>query len=68
LLEKGQVEVDQAKRAEIYKEAQKLIVQDAPYIFLHINDQYEAMSPNVKGYTTTPTGSFIAFREAWLGK
>lgn len=66
LLEKGQVETDQAKRAAIYQEVQKLITEQAPYIFLHINDQYEALSPKLKGYITTPTGSFIGFRDAWL--
>jgi peptide/nickel transport system substrate-binding protein len=68
LLEQGRVEVDQAKRKQIYIDAQKRIVDLAPYVFIFVHDQYEALSPAVQGYLTTPTGSFIGMREAWLNK
>ncbi|WP_019415779.1 ABC transporter substrate-binding protein [Paenisporosarcina sp. TG20] len=68
LLEQGQSIADEAERKTIYQEVQKLIVEEAPYVFLHVNDQYEGLAPNLKGYVTSPTGSFIGLKEAWLDK
>jgi peptide/nickel transport system substrate-binding protein len=45
---------DRAERAKIYAEAEKLIVEDAPWIFV-VNDlQPMAYSKKVKGYVTNP--------------
>lgn len=45
---------DRAERAKIYAEAEKLIVEDAPWIFV-VNDlQPMAYNKNVKGYVTNP--------------
>jgi peptide/nickel transport system substrate-binding protein len=68
LLEKGQAVTDQSERKEIYQEAQQLIAEQAPYVFLHVNDQYDGLSPAVKGYVTTPTGSMVGFKTTWLDK
>jgi len=45
---------DRTERAKIYAEAQALIVEDAPWIFV-VNDlQPMAYNKNVKGYATNP--------------
>jgi len=41
LLDQGRTELDQTKRADIYAQAQKLVVQDVPYIpFYNIKNPY----------------------------
>lgn len=45
---------DRGERAKIYAQAEKLIVEDAPWIFV-VNDlQPMAYSKKLKGYTTNP--------------
>ena len=68
LLELGRSTVDKAKRTVIYKQVQVLIAQKMAYVFLHINDQYEAFRPNVKGYVHYTTGSLESLKDVSLGK
>ncbi|HWI53350.1 MAG TPA: ABC transporter substrate-binding protein [Symbiobacteriaceae bacterium] len=42
--------MDPAKRAGLYKEAQQMIVDDAPWIFLYEYNRVVTMNKNVKGY------------------
>ena len=66
LIEQGIAVTDQAERAKIYQEMQKILLEDLPWINLFVANQYEAMKTDVKGYVHIPTGSNIAFRETWL--
>ena len=66
LLEKGRVTVDEAERKEIYKEAQKLIAEDAPMAFLYMNSFTVAMRDNVKGYTVHPTAATIFLKNVYF--
>lgn len=54
LLEAARVEPDQVKRREIYREVQKVIVEDAPWIFLWYTKQIVAHSSNVVGMEVIP--------------
>lgn len=45
---------DQAKRTELYDEAQKIIMKDAPYIFLYQVKTIVPLKKNVKGYVFNP--------------
>jgi peptide/nickel transport system substrate-binding protein len=47
LLEEGRKELDQAKRAEIYRQFQTLIHEDAPYIFLWAELAHTGLSGTV---------------------
>lgn len=58
--------LDQDERSEIYEEAQRVIAEDAAYVFLHINNQYEAHRAAVQGYEHYPTGSMISLKETWI--
>lgn len=60
------IETDQAKRAELYMQAQTQILADLPWVCLFVANQYEAMKTNVKGYVHIPTGSNHYFRETWI--
>lgn len=66
LLEEGRVTVDEAARKEIYKEAQKLIAEDAPMAFLYMNSFTVAMRNNVKGYTVHPTAATIFMKDVYF--
>lgn len=50
----GMTTADQKKRFEIYKEAQKLIMQDAPWVFLHNMDQTVGVKKGLKGVVVSP--------------
>lgn len=57
LLDQGRVETDPAKRAAIYQEAERIIVQDDVAIVpLFHYDQYLAVQPTVKGVIMHPSG------------
>ncbi|MCQ4922713.1 glutathione ABC transporter substrate-binding protein [Tissierella carlieri] len=56
LLDIGKTEVDQEKRLEAYKEAQELIVQDAPQLFLFFKNQNAGQHRAIKGFKLHPAG------------
>lgn len=56
LLIAGQTELDQAKRLELYHEAQRLIFDDAPVVPLVTAKFRVAQSDKVRGYKLHPTG------------
>lgn len=68
LIAQGKVETDLAKRAEIYKQLQEIILADLPWVPLFVANQYEAMKTSVNGYVHYPTGSNASFRETWLAE
>src|SRR5262249_34445172 len=45
----------QGKRAELYREAQKILVDDAPWIFIDHEIQIAAMSKRVQGFKLHPS-------------
>lgn len=57
LLVQAQIETDQDKRAELYKQAQVIIKQDAPWIPLVHTTPLLAAKANLKGYVPAPTGT-----------
>ena len=68
LVAKGAEETDQAKRAVIYQDAQKILLEDSPMVFLYAANEYEAMQTYVKGYQHYVNGSHLSFREITLEK
>lgn len=57
LLIAAQKETDQAKRSELYKQAQEIIKADAPWIPLVHTTPLLAAKANLKGYVPAPTGT-----------
>ncbi|MGI6684168.1 MAG: glutathione ABC transporter substrate-binding protein [Bacillota bacterium] len=55
LLEDAKVEVDSDKRAELYKEAQQIITDEAAWTFLYYPKQALAYRSNVSGIEVLPT-------------
>jgi peptide/nickel transport system substrate-binding protein len=59
LLAKGLEATDVKMRLKIYKEAQKIIMDDAPWIFLNYPAQLRAVSAKVSGMVLSPTAMFF---------
>ncbi|MEW6049106.1 MAG: ABC transporter substrate-binding protein, partial [Bacillota bacterium] len=54
LMEKGQTSVDPAAREQAYKELQRVLVEDAPAIYVSCPNHWLAARSYVKGYKYTP--------------
>ena len=55
LLEVARTEQDVQRRLDLYREAERLIVQDAPWLPLWFGaERYVLVKPHVKGYKLTP--------------
>lgn len=65
LLQQGREEPDPAKRKVAYAEAQKLIWEDAPWIFLHSESQITGIRKNVKNAEVHVTERLILWK-TWL--
>lgn len=66
LLEEGRRTTDRAARQRVYAEAQRIITDEAPMVFLYANDQASAALPAVGGFVVHPTASTIFLRDAAL--
>ena len=60
LIEAGAIEVDTEKRAEIYAELQKVIWNDAPWIFMGSDVLLSAKRNTTEGIFVDPSGGIIA--------
>lgn len=68
LLEKGRTITDQAERKEIYTEAQNIIAEDAPMVFLYANQQASAIRDGVEGFDVNPTVTTISLEGTWIDR
>ncbi|MEM1715516.1 MAG: ABC transporter substrate-binding protein [Thermofilaceae archaeon] len=59
LLEAARAEANFEKRKQLYGQAQELIWQDAPWIFLHVEDLIVAMDPNLENVEVQPIERWI---------
>ena len=55
LLAQARHVTDQGKRAELYREAQRLLVEDAPWVFVDHEIQIAAFSRRVQGFKLHPS-------------
>lgn len=65
LLESARVEPDVTRRIEMYQQAERIIVDDAPVLFLTHSLSYQLVQPYVKGFVYTPI-SISLERYMWL--
>jgi peptide/nickel transport system substrate-binding protein len=54
LLAEGRTETDDKRRKEIYEKAQKLVVDEAPYVWMFHSKVIEAWDNNIKGHKPHP--------------
>jgi peptide/nickel transport system substrate-binding protein len=55
LLQQARLTTDQARRASLYKEAQRLLVDDAPWVFVDHEIQIAALGRRVQGFKLHPS-------------
>ena len=54
ILDQARTEQDVSKRIQFYQQAEQIIVQDAPALFISHNLSYMLVKPYVKGFVLTP--------------
>ena len=54
ILDQARTEQDVSKRIQLYQQAEQIIVQDAPALFISHNISYMLVKPYVKGFVLTP--------------
>ncbi|HEY0073156.1 MAG TPA: ABC transporter substrate-binding protein [Abditibacteriaceae bacterium] len=57
LLNEALTESNRPRRLQMYQEAEKIIVDDAPWVFLHHTERYVVHQPWITGYTIHPMWS-----------
>jgi oligopeptide transport system substrate-binding protein len=67
LIDEASNTADNAKRFEIFQKAEAILLSDTPLVPLYVQPNVYAISPNVKGWTTTLAG-FHEFNRVWLEK
>ncbi|MDQ0158091.1 glutathione ABC transporter substrate-binding protein [Alkalibacillus salilacus] len=56
LLDEGRRETDEEARKEIYSEAQELLADIAPMVYIHHQDHLKGASENLENYSVDPLG------------
>ncbi len=67
LIEQGMTEINPRKRIEIYREAEKLIIEDAPWVFLYHGVQNYIVQPDIYGFKPHML-SIINYEFMWRDK
>lgn len=57
LLRQARAETDQSKRAELYEDASRIVVDDAADLWIYNTVQLRGLTDRVKGYKFSPVGS-----------
>jgi len=66
LIVQGRQVTDQAKRAAIYEQANKLLHDDAAWIFINHTNQVRATRANVTGFQLNPLQMFFHMEQVGL--
>jgi peptide/nickel transport system substrate-binding protein len=61
LIEQGRVLEDSDERKEVYYEAQQLIKEKAPWVFLNNGEQVVGVKSNIQGFTPSPFGYHVLY-------
>lgn len=66
LLDEGAVTVDPEERFQVYREAQKIIIYEAPWIPLFTEFDALGVNPDLKGLRRSPGGAAPRFMDAYF--
>jgi oligopeptide transport system substrate-binding protein len=67
LIDRTNNTADNAKRLEMFQQAEAILLDEAPLIPLYFRPQVYARRPDVRGWTTNVVG-FHEFNRMWLEK
>jgi peptide/nickel transport system substrate-binding protein len=68
LLRQAIAVADQNKRRDLYEQASRLIVADAPALWISNAVEYRGLSSRVEGFQFNPVGGGSEFRNMWLDR
>ena len=68
LMDKANVEIDAKKRAELYHELQKRVVEASPLVFVHELDFVTVYNKKVNNFPLSPLGLYSSLDQVWLAK
>lgn len=69
ILPQARSTVDIAKRHELYREAQEILLNEAPMIWVSVDNIVEGIQPHLKGYEQSPfTRRSWSLKNSWLEK
>jgi peptide/nickel transport system substrate-binding protein len=63
LLEAGRATLDQARRAEIYRQVQRILAADLPYLSMWHYTNIVVAARNLTGFTPYPDGSWYSLKD-----
>jgi peptide/nickel transport system substrate-binding protein/oligopeptide transport system substrate-binding protein len=67
LLDKARYETETRQRVKLYRQAEKLIVEHAPWVFMYFYTDHLLHQPEVKGIDLVAMGQpFIKYRKIWI--
>ena len=67
-MDRAAVETDPQKRAALYHEMQKRVVQESPIVFVHELDFVTVYNKRLQNFLVSPLGLYSNFDQAWLQK
>ena len=65
LVDEGRTIDDFDQRYAIYEQANKILVDDAPYVYMYVKQEVKAWAPNVHGFVVRPD-SAVNFWTVWM--
>ena len=66
LLKQARMTLDQTKAKQLYTDAVKQIVDDAPYIFVQVQEYIAISTPKLQGYVINPVANWLSFKSVSL--
>ena len=66
LLQEAQETFDREQRIQLYRKAQRTIMDEAPWIFINHTKLIRATSARVQGYVLNPTQMFFHMNQVWV--
>jgi len=67
LTKQARLETDPKVREQLYKEAEQLVVDDAPWVFIYHYTSHQIVQPYVKGYVLPSLGDYASkWKYVWM--
>jgi peptide/nickel transport system substrate-binding protein len=67
-IKEARVTLDKAKAKQLYSDALKQVVDDAPYIFIQYQEYISLYQPKVQGFAINPVTNWLSFRKVSLAR
>ncbi len=64
-MDEGRTIDDFDERYAVYEQANQILVDEAPYLYMYVKQEVKAFAPYVKGFTTR-SDSAVNFWTVWL--